>query len=166
VVESHGSHGATAQARPCGDYSIAPRHAALKAFTDKFVYRELKLTTRDLLGDVERFEPKQEATKEALSEQELAAIRDSFDSPGFENVRDRAIFEVHMATALRFETVLRMPLAALDRIPGKVTVETKGGKLHHGKLDPKAMAHVRRYLRIRPETDCPDLFTSGEGAAT
>jgi integrase len=27
------------------------------------------------------------------------------------------------------------------------------------------MAHVRRYLRIRPETDCPDLFTSGEGAA-
>src|SRR5262249_44871946 len=58
-----------------------------------------------------------------------------------------------------------MPLAALDRISGKVTVETKGGKLHHGKLDPKALAHVRRYLRIRPETECSDLFTSGEGAA-
>jgi hypothetical protein len=81
VVETHGGRQATVKSRPCNDHSIAPRHAALKAFAHKFVYRELKLTNWDLLGDVERFEPKQEATKEALTESELAAIRDSFESP-------------------------------------------------------------------------------------
>src|SRR5438874_6445203 len=62
-----------------------------------------------------------------------------------------------MATAFRSDTVLSMPLAALDRASGKVTVETKGGKVMQGRIDPKAMVHVRRYLQLRAriETDCP-----------
>jgi hypothetical protein len=48
---------------------------------------------------------------------------------------------------------------------GKVIVETKGGKLHHGKLDPKAMGHVRRSLRIRPETVVPTCSPAVRGQA-
>lgn len=64
-----------------------------------------------------------------------------------------------MATAFRFDTVRAMPLAALNRITGEVEVVTKGGKVMQGKLDPKALAHVRSYLRLRPETNSPAMFT-------
>jgi site-specific recombinase XerD len=93
-------------------------------FWPKYVYKELTLTLRDLLEDVERFsvdEAKQKP-KVALSPNEMEAVRASFNLPTFEHVRDRAIFEVHMATAFRYDTVLAMPWAALDRVSGRVTV--------------------------------------------
>ena len=38
-----------------------------------------------------------------LTDEEISVIRDSFTRPTFEHVRDRAIFEVHMATAFRYD---------------------------------------------------------------
>ena len=68
-----------------------------------------------------------------------------------------------MATAFRFDTVRSLPLAALDRVSGRVEVITKGGKEMKGRLDPNAMAHLRAYLRLRPETNSPQLFVTEEG---
>ena len=68
-----------------------------------------------------------------------------------------------MATAFRFDTVRAMPLAGLDRVSGRLEVITKGGKAMKGRLDPNAMAHVRAYLRLRPETDSPQLFVTEMG---
>jgi site-specific recombinase XerC len=70
-----------------------------------------------------------------------------------------------MATAFRFDTVRAMPLAALNRITGEVEVITKGGKVMQGKIDPKALGHVRSYRRLRPETASPALFVTETGKA-
>ena len=56
-----------------------------------------------------------------------------------------------------------MRLAALDRVSGRVEAITKGGKEMKGRLDPNAMAHVHAYLRLRPETNSPQLFVTEEG---
>ena len=61
----------------CSNQTIRPRHAALKSFSRKFILEELKLTHRDLLEDVERFE-KEVPTKTALTQDEIAAIRACF----------------------------------------------------------------------------------------
>jgi site-specific recombinase XerD len=84
----------------CSDGSIGPYFSTMKAFTKRYIYRELKLTSRDLLEDVARFEVGK-SSKVMLTDAEIAAIRDSFDLPTFEHLRDRAMFEVHMATAFR-----------------------------------------------------------------
>ncbi|MBV9602235.1 MAG: site-specific integrase [Chloroflexi bacterium] len=55
----------------CSDQTIRPRHAAIKSFTHKYILKELKLTRRDLLEDVERFEQGLPA-KEELGSDELA----------------------------------------------------------------------------------------------
>jgi len=68
-----------------------------------------------------------------------------------------------MATAFRFDTVRSLPLAALDRVSGRLEVITKGGKEMKGRLDPNAMAHLRAYLRLRPETNDPQLFVTDTG---
>jgi site-specific recombinase XerD len=146
----------------CSDQTIRPRHAAIKAFAHKYILRELKLTEGDLLENVERFDLDL-PTKHPLSPDELAAVRACFNLPTFEHVRDRAIVEIHLATAFRFDTVRSMPLAALDRISGRVEVITKGGKVMQGKIDPKAMTHVGTYLQLRPQTDSPALCVTDEG---
>ena len=51
-----------------------------------------------------------------------------------------------------------MPLAALNRITGEVEVVTKRGKVMQGKIGTKRLAHVRSYLRLRPETSNPALL--------
>ncbi len=149
-------------AQPCTDGSIGPRCAALKAFTSKFILQELKLTTRDLLEGWARFEPR-DNPKQMLTDAELAKIRDSFTEPTFEHVRDRAIFELHMATAFRYDTVMSLPLASLERLSGRLTVTTKGSKVMDGKVDPKALVHVRNYLRLRPQTKSPAMFVKDNG---
>jgi hypothetical protein len=40
-----------------GEDSIAPNLASVKAFTRKFVWKHLQMTTRDLLERVERYDP-------------------------------------------------------------------------------------------------------------
>ncbi|MDQ6669178.1 MAG: site-specific integrase [Chloroflexota bacterium] len=71
-----------------------------------------------------------------------------------------------MATAFRYDTVLKLPEVALDRISGRVTVTTKGkdgGKVIQGRIDPKAMAHVRNYLRLRRRHPARALFVKDDG---
>jgi integrase/recombinase XerD len=150
--------------RRSSDGTIAPYFSCMKAFTRGYVFREAKLTSADLLADIERFKPGK-SSKEMLTDDEITAIRDSFNLPTFEHVRDRAMFELHMATAFRFDTVLEVPLAALDKISGRLTVTIKGGKVMQGKLDSKALARVKAYLRLRPETNCPAMFVTDAGQA-
>ena len=58
-----------------------------------------------------------------------------------------------------------MPLAALNRITGEVEVVTKRGKVMQGKIGTKRLAHVRSYLRLRPETSNPALLITEAGKA-
>jgi site-specific recombinase XerD len=148
---------------PCSDGSIAPRHSVIKAFTRSFIYKDLKLTTRDLLEELERFKGGG-SSKDMLTDAEITAIRDSFNLPTFEHVRDRVIFEVHMATAFRFATVLGLALLTREeKLSGRVTVTTKGGKVMQGRLDPAALGHVRACMRLRPDTECRALFVTDAG---
>src|SRR5207302_2500527 len=87
-----------------------------------------------------------------------------------EHVRDRALFEIHLATAFRFDTVRSMPKSALNRLTGEITIDppggqgtSKGSKVLYGKLDPKSLVHVRAYLRLRPECDTDQLFVTAAG---
>jgi site-specific recombinase XerD len=151
-------------AQKCSDGSIGPRIAALKAFTCKYVHHELKWTKHDLLEDLERWKRK-DKTKEPLTEIETAAIRGSFEDLDntFEAVRDRAIYEVHMSTALRYGSVLGIELSNLDRSSGKVVVIIKGNREVWKRIDPAAMRHVRRYMERRPATKARELFVKDNG---
>jgi hypothetical protein len=112
------------------------------------------------LGEVRRFNiglPR----KAPLTEADFAAIRASFDQPTFERIRDRAIFEMTMATAFRFDTLIVAPLAALNKITGDVILQTKGRKLQRGQVETKAMVYIRKYLQLRPKwVECSALFVS------
>jgi site-specific recombinase XerD len=146
----------------CTDGSIGPRYAAIKAFTNGFIRKELKLTKRDLLEDMKRWK-KKDPTRKGLEADEIKAVRNCFDEPTFEMVRDRTIFEVHMATAFRLSTVMKIEILNLNRVSGLVRVTVKGDKTQLGKLDPAALAHVRAYQRLRPESDSPLLFVQDNG---
>jgi site-specific recombinase XerD len=114
------------------------------------------------LEDLPRWKNK-DKSKTMLTAEEIQAIRACFDEPTFEMARDRCIFEVHMATAFRLDTVMRIQVGALNRISGLVTVTAKGDKEQLGKLDSAGLAHVRRYMQLRPETDCRFLFVQDNG---
>src|SRR5262245_31462092 len=111
--------------RPCNDQSIAPRHTALKTFSHKYIFKELKLTTADLLAEVDRWNIKL-PTKDPLTPADFEQIRASLNQPTFEHIRGRAIFEMTMATALRYDTLILTPPADLNKITGEVTVVIKG----------------------------------------
>ena len=64
-----------------------------------------------------------------------------------------------------YTQVRAMPLAALNRITGEVEVVTKRGKVMQGKIGTKRLAHVRSYLRLRPETSNPALLITEAGKA-
>jgi hypothetical protein len=94
ALPSRSSRPATARS----DQTIRPRHAALESFSGKFILKELKFTHRDLREDVDvsrrSFRPGNPSPRTRSPRSALALYL-----PTFEHVRDRAIFEIHMATA-------------------------------------------------------------------
>src|SRR5439155_541888 len=105
---------------------IASRLAAVKVFTRKYLWLELEVTTVDLLARVKRLavEP---TTKEMLTEDERGKLLDVFSDHWYEDVRNHAFIAVFLATGLRFQEVLGMTAAGLDRITGEFRVVAKGG---------------------------------------
>ena len=150
------------RARELSEEGIATHLIALKVFSSKYIYRELELTTVDLLRKVPRITPP-EKPAQVLTEQERERVLDCLDQPTFEDVRNRGMLATYMATGLRFKEVLELPYDALDRISGDITVRAKGGKLRPAKVSPRAMKLVREYLRIRPRTDSDRLWLTAAG---
>jgi site-specific recombinase XerD len=141
---------------------IATHLIALKVFSSKYIYRELELTTSDLLRKVPRITPP-EKPAQVLTEEERERVLACLDQPTFEDIRNRALLATYMATGLRFKEVLELPIDALDRISGDITVRAKGGKQRPARISPRAMKYVREYLRLRPRTDSDRLWLTAEG---
>jgi site-specific recombinase XerD len=65
------------------------------------LYRELELTTVDLLRKVPRITPP-DRPAQVLTDEEREQILACFDQPTFKDVRNRALVAAYMATGLRF----------------------------------------------------------------
>ena len=105
---------------------IASRLSAVKVYSSKYVYNELELTTADLLRKVPRISAP-EKPMPGLSECEREAILNAFDRGTYEDVRNKALLGVYLATGLRFNEVRDLDLMNLDRVTGELVVTVKGG---------------------------------------
>src|SRR5439155_19360585 len=94
---------------------IASRLAAVKVFTRRYLWLELEVTTIDLLARVRRLAIEPEA-KEMLTDDERGKLLAVFSDHWYEDVRNHAFIAVFLATGLRFQEVLGMTAAGLDRI--------------------------------------------------
>lgn len=128
---------------------IASRLSAVKVFAKKYVFEHLELTTGDLLRKVPRIVPP-ERPMPALTEDEREALLACYDTPSYEDVRNKAFIAVYLATGLRFREVLELDLARLDRISGQVQVRVKGGRERVVRISPRALKLVKEYLKVRP----------------
>lgn len=141
---------------------IASRLGALKVFSNKYIYKELELSTEDLLRKVPRLAPP-DKPRQPLTEAEREQVLAIFDRPTFEDVRNRALVATYMATGLRFREVLELPLSALDRVRGEFTIRAKGGRERPARLSPRAHKLLRAYLLERPRTAHDRLWVTAEG---
>lgn len=129
---------------------IASRLSTLKAFTNQYLYEFLELTTRDLLRKVKRIDPPQRSFPELTEEQQRRLV-ECFDRGTHEDIRNRAIIAVFLATGLRLGAVLNINLYNLNRLTGDLSVVTKGNRWHLVRLSPGALREVKTYLKRRPE---------------
>jgi len=142
---------------------IASRLVALKVFSHKYLYRELELTTVDLLRKVPRITPP-DRPAQVLTDEEREQVLACFDQPTFEDTRNRALVAVYMATGLRFREVLELTLANLDKIHGDIVTIGKGRRERRARLSPRALKYVREYLRDRPhEGESDRLWLQADG---
>jgi integrase/recombinase XerD len=134
------------------EVGISTRLGAIKIFTNKYVFKHLELTTRDLLIKVPRFTPP-EKPAQVLSEDEVQQVLETFNLPTYVDIRNKALVACYIATGLRMREVLELPLSSLDRATGELKfIRAKGNKERCAWLSPGALKHVRAYLRIRPRT--------------
>ncbi len=143
---------------------IASRLGAVKVFTNKYIYKHLELTTRDLLLKVARITPPDRPAR-VLTEDEVERVIDTFNRPSFEDIRNRALVACYIATGLRFKEVLELPYSSLDRVTGDIKfIRAKGNKERAARLSDGALKHVKAYLRIRPTTSGDErLWLQGDG---
>jgi integrase/recombinase XerC len=100
--------------RGLSEDGIASRLAALKVFSNKFVFKQLELTTCDLLRKVPQIVPP-DRPAQVLTEAEREQLLACFSEPTFEDIRNRALIATYMATGLRLQEVLELTLSNLDR---------------------------------------------------
>ena len=90
--------------------------------------------------------------------------RSCFDRGTFNDVRDRALLKVFLATGLRFRSVVEeMTVSGFDRVTGEFAVAVKGGRVQLCKLSPGALKDVRRYLAVRREVATDRLWVTDRG---
>lgn len=143
---------------------IATRLGAVKVFTNKYVLKHLELTTKDLLAKVARFTPPEKPAS-VLTEEEIERVLDTYDRPTYEDIRNRALVAVYIATGLRLREVLELQLASLDRITGEIKFfRGKGRKERCAWVSHGALKHVKAYLKLRPSTAGDErLWLTAEG---
>ena len=121
-------------------------------FTNKYIYKHLELTTRDLLLKVSRITPP-EKPAQVLTAEEIERVLDTFDRPTYEDIRNRALVACYIATGLRLREVLDLPLL-LDRSGDRRDqVHPSQGEQGAVRLALHgAMKHVKAYLRVGPHS--------------
>jgi site-specific recombinase XerD len=89
-----------------------------------------------------------------LTDAEQDLILNCFNRGTYEDIRNRGLIAVYLATGRRFREVLEMKAADLNVLSGEMRVRAKGGEIQMAALSPKALRLVKQYLRERP-TDAP-----------
>lgn len=84
-----------------------------------------------------------------MFEEEIDALIDSIDGPGFLDVRDRALFEVLYSTGCRASEVSDMVISKIDFRKGIVRIMGKGSKERVVFLGKMAVNAVGAYLPMR-----------------
>lgn len=141
---------------------IASRLSALKAFSRKYVWKHLEITTTDLLEKVPRINPPLKAFPR-LAPDEQEKIFDVYSAGTYEDVREQALLGCYLATGRRFKEILELEIKDLNQISGEIRVIAKGGDEQFAVLSPKALKLVRRYLRERPKSDSQRLWLTEDG---
>jgi integrase len=106
---------------------IASGLSALSAFSRKRVYQHHDSATSDLLRNMPKIVPPDKPTP-ALTEAARERLLKCFDRGTYEDIRNRGLIAVYLATGLRFREVLEMDLSKLDRVSGEIQARTKGGR--------------------------------------
>ncbi len=149
--------------RGMSEEGIASRLSALKVFTKRYIYEHLEMTAVDLLRKVARITPP-ERSFPMLTETEQGRLLEAYDRGTYEDVRNRAMMAVYLATGMRFSEVLNIEMASFDRVTGEIRVIGKGNKERWVRLSPGAMREVRSYLKKRPEDSASDrLWLTEDG---
>lgn len=144
---------------------IAQHTGALKAFSHLYVYNVMEYTRSDLLQRVEPYRPKPEQHRDSSRKREVKeftpaeidALMACHDTSTFLGVRDRAIAALVLVTGLRVTAAAELPLAHYDPVEGVIdTVDKRRRRLAHVNATGKRA--IRDWLRMRPETETPQLF--------
>jgi site-specific recombinase XerD len=142
---------------------IGSNLAALKAFTNKFVYRHLQMTMRDLLERVERYEP-QPPMKDGLTSDQIEQVLGCYSGEVYEDIRDRAMIAFFASSGLRFNEVRILTTDMVDPYSGWVKTRGKGDKERIARITERACKYLREYLRHRASSgDCNALWTTIQG---
>lgn len=143
---------------------ISSRLAAIKAFTSKYIFKHLELTTRDLLLKVSRITPPERAA-EPLTDAEIDQILEIFDGTAYEQVRNKALTVFYIATGMRMSEVLGLDVGQVDKISGEIKLFVgKGGRERCGALSPFALKILKAYLAVRPKSGSHRLWLQADGA--
>jgi site-specific recombinase XerD len=143
--------------------SIASNLASVKAFTRKFVWKHLQMTTHDLLERVERYDP-DPPMKPGLNEEQLEKIIGCYSDDPYEDIRDRAMIAFYASSGLRFDEVVKLTIDDVDPYSGWVKTLGKGNKERIVRITERARKYLRSYLHRRKERrGCRSLWTTDEG---
>src|SRR5690242_19312080 len=96
-----------------GEDSIGSNLASIKAFTRKFIWKHLQMTTRDLLERVERYDP-DPPMKSGLNEEQLEQVIGCYGDEAYEDIRDKAMVAFYASSGLRFDEVLKLTINDVD----------------------------------------------------
>lgn len=77
------------------------------------------------------------------------------------NARDKAIIALFLSTGLRYSEVANLTLNDYDK--ERITIRTKGGKLRSVWLNDNCRYYINEYLKVRKESEYPNLFISNQG---
>jgi site-specific recombinase XerD len=122
----------------------------------------MEITTIDLLRKVHRSTPP-DKPRAGLNDRERELVLGCFTDPTYHDTRDRAFVAVAMATGLRFEEILELPLSSFDRLHGELVIRGKGNRVRTARLSPRALKYVRAYLKDRPASDSDRLWLTEYG---
>jgi integrase/recombinase XerC len=147
--------------------TISSYLSILKTFSNKYIFRQLEMTRRDLLERVDRYRPPLRM-EDGFTDKELQQILSCTEgSERYTDVRDRALLTFYAASGLRFAEVLRIQCDDVDRYSGRARTVGKGrygGKERRVRISERALRPLRVYLRVRRAADgVGELFTTDEG---
>jgi site-specific recombinase XerD len=164
-------HPLAASPRPMSIAKIGQHTAALKAFSNLYLFKIMEYTRADLLLRVEPYNPRPQQSEaprpkelKEFTPEEVDALMSCHDTRSMVGIRDRALVALVLGTGLRISAAAELPLAHYEPVTGVIdTIDKRRRRLAH--LNTTGKQAMRNWLRVRPRTDCPALFVKEDGTA-